>query len=246
MCIGRNYAYVSTLHYLSSLLTYLSDHITELNNTRPKNPFFFLKPTSSILPPPHDNTPIQVPRNVNVHFEIELGLVIGKSAKNLRIPGSLQDDDATAQALQYVKSYFLGIDLTGRDIQEAAKQARLPWTIAKGFDTFLPISAEIPKEKIPDPHNARIWLKVNGETKQDDNTNLMLFRVPRILKDISRVMTLEEGDLVITGTPKGVGPIKAGDRVTAGIEVDGKEIEEGRIDIGVEDAPEGGYDFHKL
>ena len=87
---------------------------------------------------------------------------------------------------------------------------------------------------------------MNGETKQDDNTNLMLFRVPRILKDISRVMTLEEGDLVMTGTPKGVGPIKPGDRVTAGIEVDGKEIEEGRIDIGVEDAPEGGYDFAKL
>ena len=131
-------------------------------------------------------------------------------------------------------------------MQDAAKKAGLPWTIAKGFDTFLPISEEIPKEKIPDPHNARIWLKVNGETKQDDSTELMLFRIPRILKDISRVMTLEEGDLVITGTPKGVGPIKAGDRVTAGIEVGGKEIAEGRIDIGVEDAPDGGYDFAKL
>lgn len=101
-------------------------------------------------------------------------------------------------------------------------------------------------EKIPDPHDARIWLEVNGVRKQDDNTNLMLFRIPRILKDISRVMTLEEGDLVLTGTPKGVGPIVAGDRVRAGIEVGGKEIEEGRIEIGVEDAPEGGYDFAKL
>jgi len=148
--------------------------------------------------------------------------------------------------LQYVKSYFLGIDLTGRNVQEAAKKAGLPWTIAKGFDTFLPISEEIPKSRIADPHKCRIWLKVNGETKQDDSTGLMLFRVPRILKDISRVMTLEEGDLVLTGTPKGVGPIVAGDLVTAGIEVDGKEIPEGRIEIRVEDAEEGGYDFAKL
>ena len=148
--------------------------------------------------------------------------------------------------MQYVKSYFLGIDLTGRNVQEAAKKAGLPWTIAKGFDTFLPISEEIPKSRIADPHKCRIWLKVNGETKQDDSTGLMLFRVPRILKDISRVMTLEEGDLVLTGTPKGVGPIVAGDIVTAGIEVDGKEIPEGNIEIRVEDAEEGGYDFAKL
>lgn len=127
-------------------------------------------------------------------------------------------------------------------MQEAAKKAGLPWTIAKGFDTFLPISAEIPKAKIPDPHDARLWLSVNGEKKQDDSTALMLFRIPRILQDISRVMTLEEGDVVLTGTPKGVGPIVAGDVVTCGIEVDGKEIEEGKIEIGVEDAPEGGYE----
>lgn len=134
-------------------------------------------------------------------------------------------------------------------MQDAAKKAGLPWTIAKGFDTFLPISDEIPKDKIPDPHNARIWLKVNGKSKQDDNTNLMLFRIPRILSEISRVMTLEEGDLVLTGTPKGVGPIVAGDVIEAGIEIDGKEIEEGSIKIGVEDAdgPEqGGFDFARL
>lgn len=231
---------------MSSQLTSTSDHITELNNTRPKNPFFFLKPPSSILPPPHKSTPIEIPRNVNVHYEIELGLVIGKTTKNLRIPSSLPDEDALNQALPYIKSYFLGIDLTGRNVQDAAKKAGLPWSIAKGFDTFLPISEEIAKEKIPDPHDVRIWLRVNGEKKQDDSTGLMLFRIPRILKDISRVMTLEEGDLVLTGTPKGVGPIKAGDHVNAGIEVDGKEIEEGKIEIDVEDAADGGYDFAKL
>lgn len=181
-----------------------------------------------------------------MHYEVELGLVIGKPCKNLRIPSSLPDEDQWSQASDYIKSYFLGIDLTARNVQEAAKKAGLPWTIAKGFDTFLPISNEIEKSKLPDPHNARLWLSVNGQRKQDDNTNLMLFRIPRILKDISRVMTLEEGDLVMTGTPKGVGPIVAGDQVSAGIEVDGKEIEEGRIEIGVEDAPEGGYDYAKL
>ena len=226
-----------------------SDHIKELNNTRPKNPFFFLKPTSSILAPPHTKTPILIPRNVNVHFEIELGIVIGKPLHNLRIPSSLQDEDAAAKALPYIKSYVLGIDMTARNLQELAKKSGLPWTMAKGFDTFLPISNEIPKEKIPDPHNARIWLSVNNEMKQDDNTNLMLFRVPRILTEIGRVMTLEEGDLVLTGTPKGVGPVKAGDVIRAGISVDGKEIGEGNIEIGVEDAdgPEkGGYDFARL
>lgn len=167
----------------------------------------------------------------------------------MRIPSSLQDEDAMSKALPYIKSYFLGIDLTARNLQELAKKSGLPWTTAKGFDTFLPISNEIPKEKIPDPHNCRIWLSVNGEKKQDDNTNLMLFRIPRILSEISRVMTLEEGDLVITGTPKGVGPIVAGDKVECGIEVDGQVIEEGKIEIGVEDAPgadAGGYDFAKL
>lgn len=115
--------------------------------------------------------------------------------------------------------------------------------MAKGFDTFCPISEEIPKEKIGDPHNAKIWLTVNGHKRQDDSTGLMLFRIPRILSDISKVMTLEEGDLVLTGTPKGVSQLVAGDVVQCGIEVDGKELEEGKIEIGVEDAPPGGYNF---
>lgn len=82
---------------------------------------------------------------------------------------------------------------------------------------------------------------MNGETKQDDSTDLMLFRIPRILQDISKVMTLEEGDVVLTGTPKGVGRIVAGDQVSCGLAVDGKTIEEASIEIAVEDAPSGGY-----
>lgn len=126
--------------------------------------------------------------------------------------------------------------MTARNIQEEAKKKGLPWDISKGFDTFLPISKLIPKSKIPDPHNIEIWLKVNGETKQEDSTNLFLFTIPRVLSDISRVMTLEEGDIVITGTPKGVGPVVPGDVMTGGIRVDGKELEEASIEFGVEES----------
>lgn len=132
--------------------------------------------------------------------------------------------------------------MTGRNVQDEAKKKGLPWSIAKGFDTFLPISQVIPKSKIPNPHNAHLWLNVNGETKQSDSTELMLFRIPKQLSNISRVMGLEPGDIVLTGTPKGVGQVKSGDRMQAGIKVNGREILEGSIDVGVEDKP-GPYEF---
>lgn len=131
--------------------------------------------------------------------------------------------------------YIMAIDLTGRNVQNEAKKKGLPWSIAKGFDTFMPISQFIPKHFIPNPHSAILHLAVNGQTKQHDSTELMLFRIPRQLSDISRVMTLEKGDIVLTGTPKGVGSVKAGDKMTAGIEVNGQEIPEGKIDVVVED-----------
>ncbi|KAI9711382.1 MAG: hypothetical protein M1828_001927 [Chrysothrix sp. TS-e1954] len=202
VCIGRNYA----------------DHITELNNQRPSSPFFFLKPPSSIIT---QDSPIRVPNGVTVHHEVELGLVMGKLLRNLH------PDDETA-AMGSIAHYFTAIDLTARNVQDAAKRKSLPWTIAKGFDTFLPISGGIPKTALPDPYQANLSLRINGKTKQVDKAELMLFRLPRILSEISRVMTLEEGDLVLTGTPKGVGPVQVGDRVEVGIDVQGKQIEEGR------------------
>lgn len=144
--------------------------------------------------------------------------------------------------LMIVLGYLLTIDMTGRNVQDEAKKKGLPWSIAKGFDTFLPVSEVIPKSKIPDPHNAHIWLKVNGETKQSDSTGLMLFRIPQQLSKISRVMGLDAGDIVLTGTPKGVGPVKSGDRILGGISFDGKDIPEGSIDVGVQDKP-GPYEF---
>lgn len=130
--------------------------------------------------------------------------------------------------------------MTARNVQDEAKKKGLPWTIAKGFDTFLPISQEISKSCIPDPHNAFLRLSVGEQLRQADSSSLMLYRIPRLMAEISRVMTLEKGDLVLTGTPKGVGEVKSGDVMRASVEVDGKEIEEGRIDVEVKDR-EGRY-----
>lgn len=138
--------------------------------------------------------------------------------------------------------YLLAIDMTARNVQDEAKKKGLPWSIAKGFDTFMPISNIIAKSRIPDPQNAHLWLSVNKEVKQSDNTELMLFRIPRMLSDISRVMSLEKGDIVLTGTPKGVGPVKTGDVMRAGLKVDGKDIEEAGIEVPVTDR-EGLYEF---
>ena len=135
-------------------------------------------------------------------------------------------------------AYAVSIDLTGRNLQNEAKNKGLPWSIAKGFDTFCPISNIIPKSRIPDPHDVELFLSVNNEIRQNDSTNLMLFRIPRLLGDISQVMTLEKGDVVLTGTPKGVGSIDVGDVMRAGVKVEGKEIEEGAIEVRV--AEKGG------
>ncbi|RYP56522.1 hypothetical protein DL771_011841 [Monosporascus sp. 5C6A] len=217
VCIGRNYA----------------DHITELNSARPKQPFFFLKPSSSILPP--GAGPVIRPKGVDLHYEVELALIIGKQLRDF------QASDEKG-ALDAIESYALSIDMTARNIQNEAKKKGLPWDISKGFDTFLPISNIIPKSAIPDPHSIELYLTVNNEVRQQGSTELMLFRLPRILSDISKVMTLEQGDIILTGTPKGVGPVVPGDVMRAGIKVDGKELEEAKIEVNVEESTSS-YEF---
>ncbi|KIW04130.1 uncharacterized protein PV09_04938 [Verruconis gallopava] len=219
ICIGRNYA----------------DHIKELNNTKPKQPFFFLKPTSSILPP--RSGPVLRPKGVNLHYEVELGLIMGKTIRDF----DARDEKA---AIEAIDGYLVAIDFTARNVQDEAKRKGLPWSIAKGFDTFCPISDIIPKSRIPDPHNALLWLSVNDQMKQRDNTELMLYKIPRQLQDISRVMTLEPGDLVLTGTPKGVGPVNPGDKMRCGIQVDGINIPEGNIEVEVVER-DGPYQFRE-
>ena len=132
--------------------------------------------------------------------------------------------------------------MTARNVQDEAKKKGLPWSIAKGFDTFLPISQEIAKSRIPNPHDAFLRLSVGQTERQADSTSLMLYRIPQQLAQISRVMTLEKGDIVLTGTPKGVGPVVTGDVIEAGLRVDGAELEEGKIKVAVKDR-ENTYEF---
>ncbi|CAI6095736.1 unnamed protein product [Clonostachys chloroleuca] len=212
VCIGRNYA----------------DHIAELNNMKPKQPFFFLKPTSSIVLP--GEGPCLRPKGVNMHFEVELALVIGKLVRDLKA-------DDTKGAIDAISAYAVAIDMTARNAQDEAKKKGLPWDIAKGFDTFLPMSNIIPKTAIANPQDVELFLEVNGETRQQGSTNLMIYQIPRILSDISKVMALHPGDIVLTGTPAGVGPVQPGDVMRAGVRVSGKELEEGKIEVPVEESP---------
>lgn len=223
MCIGRNYV----------------DHIKELGNTAPFQPFFFLKPPSSILQ--RGDGPILIPKGSSVHYEIELALVMGK-----RLQNAVFDKNSSAKDyLDAIEGYALAIDLTARNVQNEAKKKGLPWTIAKGFDTFLPLSDFIPKSKIADPHNVTLQLDVNGVTHQHDKTALMMFKIPQILETVSSIMTLEPGDIVLTGTPKGVGPIVPGDKVQCRIyDENDAVIPEGNMEFDVAEKP-GPYVFRE-
>lgn len=131
--------------------------------------------------------------------------------------------------------------MTARNVQDEAKRKGLPWTIAKGFDTFTPLSEPISPAAIGgDPHNVELALSVNGQLRQRDSTALMVFRIPRLLSEISKVMTLERGDVVLTGTPKGVGGVEVGNTMRAVLTYKGREVE--RIQVGVEEKP-GPYEF---
>lgn len=216
LCIGRNYA----------------AHIKELNNATPQQPFFFLKPSSSVLRP--NEGPLFAPKGVVPHYEVELAFTLNRDLKNL--PSTFSNKEA----LEAIEGYALTIDMTARNVQDEAKKKGLPWSIGKGFDTFLPVSNFIPKAKIPDPYDVNLSLAVNGEVKQNDKTNLMLFPIHKILSHMSCIMTLQKGDLILTGTPKGVGSVKPGDHITATLTV-GDEILE-KIEVDVEQKP-GPYEY---
>ncbi|KAJ6852631.1 uncharacterized protein M6B38_253760 [Iris pallida] len=187
--VGRNYA----------------AHAKELGNAVPKEPVLFLKPTSSYL---SNGGTIEIPHPLDsLHHEVELAVVIGSKAR----------DVAEAAAMDYVGGYALALDMTAREIQATAKSAGLPWTVAKGQDTFTPISAVLPKSAIQDPDNLELWLKVDNEIRQKGSTSDMIFKLPFLISHISSFMTLMEGDVILTGTPEGVGPVKAGQKITAGI-----------------------------
>ncbi|XP_067657310.1 oxaloacetate tautomerase FAHD1, mitochondrial-like [Haliotis asinina] len=189
ICVGRNY----------------SEHAAELGNPVPKKPILFLKPTTAYVTTGHA---VKIPKGCSsLHHEVELGVVIGEKACDVAEP----------DAMKYVGGYVLALDMTARDFQEEAKKKGQPWTMAKGFDTSCPIGEFIEKSKIPDPNNIQLWLNVNSDKRQDGNTKDMIFNIPYLISYVSQFFTLEPGDLLLTGTPSGVGPVVEGDVMEAGI-----------------------------
>ncbi|MBN1540324.1 MAG: fumarylacetoacetate hydrolase family protein, partial [Candidatus Thermoplasmatota archaeon] len=142
------------------------------------------------------------------HHEVELAIVIGARGKDI----------PEGSAMGHVGLFLPMLDITARDVQEEARSRGLPWTEAKGYDTFAPFGPEAVPYPEYDWRSRRIWLKVNGMLRQDGNTDLLLFGLERIISDISRIMTLEEGDIIMTGTPAGVGPLEEGDMIEAGMD----------------------------
>jgi acylpyruvate hydrolase len=190
LAIGRNYA----------------EHIAELKNEVPDEPVIFFKPDTAVL---RNNEPFYYPEYSNdIHYEVELVLRISKEGKNIQ----------AKFADKYFDGIGIGIDFTARDLQIKAKTKGLPWTLAKGFNGSAPISDFLPVENFPALDNINFGLKVNGEMKQQGNSRMMLHNFGAILAYMSRFITLKKGDLIFTGTPAGVGPIKIGDRLEAFIE----------------------------
>lgn len=178
-------------------------HAEEMNTKVTEKPLLFLKPASSVI---FNNDSIFLPYiSKSVHHEVELCVIIGKLCSKVK----------RKNAMNYVLGYCLGLDITARDIQSVAKKNGWPWSIAKGFDTFAPISNVVFKKKIIDPHNLDIWLKVNGKIRQFSNTKYMIYTIDEIIEFISNIMTLYPGDMIMTGTPEGVAEIKKGDKLEA-------------------------------
>lgn len=142
-----------------------------------------------------------------VAYEVELGVVIGSRCKHV----------STSQAMDHVSGYCLALDLTAQCNLTAARASGGSWTLGKGFDTATPVSPFIPKSAVKDPHALPLWLKVNGETKQNGCTADLIFKVPDIISYVSKYMTLEKNDLILTGTPHGSEPFKAGDVIECGL-----------------------------
>lgn len=190
VCLGRNY----------------SEHIAELGNSVPDRPVIFIKPATSIIGAGEE---IVIPDySQDCHHEVELALLIGKWGKSI----------PAAEAMNHIAGFGVAIDLTLRDVQSDLKKKGLPWEVAKGFDSACPLSDFVAAHQVADPHQLGLRLWVNGELRQDGNTAQMIHRIPSILQEISRIFTLEEGDVILTGTPSGVGPVVSGDRIKAEIE----------------------------
>ncbi len=190
IAVGRNYV----------------EHAKELNNAVPDEPIIFLKPESSIL---KNNNPFFYPEfSKEIHYETEIVLKICKVGKNIE----------PRFADRYFDEIGIAIDFTARDLQNKLKAKGQPWEIAKGFDGAAPLGDFVSKENYPDLKNLNFSLKLNENIVQQGNTRDMIFSYDVLIAYISKFFTLKIGDLIFTGTPAGVGPVKIGDRLQASIE----------------------------
>ena len=185
ICIGRNYA----------------EHAKEMKSEVPTEPVFFMKPDTALL---KDNEPFYFPDfTKDLHHEIEVVLKISKVGKHI----------AEEFANKYYEEISLGIDFTARDLQAQCKAKGLPWEKAKSFDSSAPIGKFVKKTELGDLQNLNFELKINNESKQKGNTSDLLFSFDKVIAYVSQFVTLKVGDLIYTGTPEGVGPVKIGDQL---------------------------------
>jgi len=190
IAIGRNYA----------------AHAQELNNPIPGSPLIFLKPDTAAL---KDNRPFYLPEfSSEIHYELEVVLKICKEGKHI----------SEKFAANYYEEIGLGIDFTARDIQAVHKEKGWPWELSKAFDNSAAISQFVPKAQFEDVYNLQFELQINGETKQNGNTKMVLFSFEKIISFVSQYITLKKGDLIFTGTPEGVGQVFQGDKLEAWLE----------------------------
>lgn len=189
ICVGRNYA----------------AHAKELNNAVESDPVIFMKPETALI---NAKLPFFYPSfSDDIHYETELVVRICKLGKNI----------SEKFANRYYDSVSLGIDFTARDLQSKLKAKGLPWELAKAFDGSAPVGEFIPLSVLPPINDIHFTMKLNGELKQSGHTSMMLFNVDKIISFVSTFVTLKKGDLIFTGTPEGVGPVKIGDVLEASI-----------------------------
>lgn len=190
LCLGRNYL----------------EHIRELGNSIPDSAVIFCKPASAIIT---DGESIHIPDySDDCHHELELAILIGRQGKNIPLD----------QARSHIKGYAVALDMTLRDVQTRQKTKGLPWEIAKAFDTSCPLSGFVAADQVENPDNIELRLHVNGELRQQGNTAQMMRSVAEIITECSRYFTLDEGDIILTGTPSGVAAVKSGDELVASID----------------------------
>jgi 2-keto-4-pentenoate hydratase/2-oxohepta-3-ene-1,7-dioic acid hydratase in catechol pathway len=185
-CIGQNYI----------------AHIKELSNPMPEKPVIFMRPLSCLVPPGEE---IHFPKHGKLlHYEVEIVVRIGKQGQNIN----------EEEALSYIDAVTLGADLTLRDLQKQAKDKGLPWEEAKSFEQSAPLGEFLPYNPVAvNLKDLNFTCKINGELRQNGNTDDMLFGFERLIAELSKIWILRPGDMIYTGTPSGVGPLQIGDRI---------------------------------